>query len=138
MAKSAAGFFYIEDMVRGRWMPYDRDKVILSTAGMDGREVPIWFEEEPGSSGKSLSASLVRMLAGFAARAERTTGDKATRAQPLAAQLEAGNVKLVRGDWNRTLIEECLQFPTGAHDDIVDAMALAFNKLAGKRTLTAY
>ena len=40
-----------------------------------------------------------------------------------------GNVKLVRASWNRDLFEEFELFPTGAHDDIVDAASGAFDKL---------
>lgn len=138
MARSQSGFFYVEDVVRGRWTPHGRDQVILRTAQMDGPEVGIWVEEEPGSSGKSVSDSLIRMLAGFPIYPERTTGDKITRALPLAAQLEAGNVKLLKAPWNQALIDEFLVFPAGRNDDQVDAAALAFNKLAGKREMTVF
>jgi predicted phage terminase large subunit-like protein len=136
LAKSAKGFFYVEDVIRGRWTPHARDQIILTTAQMDGTATAVWVEEEPGSSGKSVTASLVRLLQGFTIRAERTTGDKVTRAMPLAAQLEAGNVKLLKATWNQVFIEEFIVFPAGRHDDQVDACALAFNKLAGKRTWT--
>lgn len=138
MAKTPEGLFVIEDVVRGRWTPAARDAVILSTAQMDGAECAVWFEEEPGSAGKSQSASLIRMLAGHNARAERMTGDKETRAAPLAAQMEAGNVKLVRAESNKDLLSEFLQFPVGKNDDQVDATALAFGKLAGKREITFF
>lgn len=49
---------------------------------------------------------------------------------PLAAQCEAGNVRLVKGAWNRDFIEELCSFPMGAHDDQCDAAAGAFNKIA--------
>src|SRR4051794_31287802 len=38
-------------------------------------------------------------LAGYVVRAGPETGDKYTRAQPMAAQAAAGNVRLVQGDW---------------------------------------
>lgn len=138
MSKSPSGVFSIEDVVRGRWTPHARDEIILQTAQLDGPGVAIWFEEEPGSAGKSQSASLVRMLSGYSVRTERPTGDKPTRAAPLAAQLEAGNVRLVRAPWVAPLINEFLEFPVGRHDDQVDAAALAFHKLAGKREMRFY
>ena len=61
---------------------------------------------------------------------ERATGDKQVRADPLAAQVEAGNVRIVRSPWNRAYTEELAAFPMGKHDDRVDASAGAFNKLA--------
>jgi predicted phage terminase large subunit-like protein len=132
------GLFVIEDVTRGQWSVGERDRIILDTARNDGQAVSIWIEEEGGSSGKSQTLSLSRMLAGFAVRAERATGDKSTRAAPLASQMEVGNVRLVEAGWNRILKSEFVGFPTGAHDDLVDASSLAFNKLAAKRTLTAY
>jgi predicted phage terminase large subunit-like protein len=52
------------------------------------------------------------------------------RADPLAAQWQAGNVKLVRGAWNKAYLDEMEAFPAGSHDDQVDASSGAFNKLA--------
>jgi phage terminase large subunit-like protein len=46
------------------------------------------------------------MLAGYVVHAERPTGDKVTRARPFAAQVEAGNVALVRGAWNLAYLDE--------------------------------
>ena len=62
---------------------------------------------------------------------EPSTGDKAVRAEPFAAQCEAGNVKLLRGNWNEVYIDELTSFPSGAHDDQVDASAAAFSKVIG-------
>jgi len=58
------------------------------------------------------------------------TGDKATRAKPASAQAEAGNVKLLRGDWNEAFLDEICAFPNGQFDDQVDAFADALNELA--------
>jgi predicted phage terminase large subunit-like protein len=134
MSCSSDGLFYIEDVVRGRWSPFDRDKVILQTAAVDGRGTAIRIEQEPGSSGVSLIASLVRLLAGFAVQPDRVTGDKATRAMPLASQCEAGNVKLVNGPWVKEFLDELASFPFGKNDDQVDGASGAFNALAGMRS----
>jgi predicted phage terminase large subunit-like protein len=61
--------------------------------------------------------------------------DKITRADPFAAAVEAGNVKIVRtGDpdkdaWIRPYLDELAAFPFGKHDDRVDGTTLAFTKL---------
>jgi predicted phage terminase large subunit-like protein len=60
---------------------------------------------------------------------DRVTGQKDVRAMPFAAQCEAGNVRLVLGQWNREYIDELCAFPNGSHDDQVDASSGAFNKL---------
>jgi predicted phage terminase large subunit-like protein len=129
IAKSADNLFYIEDVVRGRWTPHERDKIVLQVAELDGRAVQICLEQEPGSAGKSVCENYIRMLAGYVVHAERPTGDKVVRAMPFAAQCEAGNVKLVRGAWNRDFIDELSVFPYGKHDDQVDAAGGGFNKL---------
>ena len=49
------------------------------------------------------------------------SGDKETRAKPVSAQAEAGNVKIVRGLWNDEFLRVLENFPAGKHDDEVDA-----------------
>ncbi len=139
MAKTAEGLYVIEDLVMGRWTPDARDRVIANTAEKDGRECAVWIEQEPGSGGIAQIAAIVRQLAGYAVRGERSTGDKVTRADPLAAQFEAGNVRIYAGLPARGAFEaQMQQFPAGAHDDAVDACALAFLKLAGRREMRFY
>lgn len=133
------GIYYIEDMERGQWSSAERDSVIVQTAQLDSPTVQQWTEQEPGSSGKDSARAFVKMLAGFAARARPSTGSKEIRADPFAAQAEAGNVKLKRGAWNRAYLEELAAFPNGKHDDQVDASSGAFNVLArttGRRQAT--
>ena len=59
----------------------------------------------------------------------RETGAKTTRARPVASQIEAGNVTLVRANWNHAFIEELRDFPFGRKDDQVDALSRAFDML---------
>jgi predicted phage terminase large subunit-like protein len=130
MSRTPDGTYFVEDMVRGRWTPFERDQVILQAAQLDGREVQVRIEQEPGSSGVSQVATMVRMLAGYDVHADRVTGDKVTRAAPFAAQCEAGNVRLVNGPWAREFLDEVMAFPFGKHDDVVDGSSGAFNTLA--------
>jgi len=106
---------------------------VQCTAGLDGTGVPIWMEQEPGSAGVTVIDHYLRLLAGYNFRGERSTGNKAERALPLAAQAEGGAVKLVRGGCNRDFLDEVEVFPFGPHDDVVDATALAFNRLAVRK-----
>ena len=143
MAQTAEGLYYIEDVVRGQWSPGERDRVIRQTAELDAEQfgstgaVRQWGEQEPGASGKADAQAFVRLLAGFAAHTEPASGSKEVRAGPLAAQVEVGNVVLVQGAWNKVFIDELCDFPTGKHDDQVDAASGAFNKLAAGRRLQA-
>jgi predicted phage terminase large subunit-like protein len=62
---------------------------------------------------------------------EPATNAKEVRADPFSSQVNAGNVKVVRGAWNKSYIEELRTFPHGRHDDRVDGSSLAFNELNG-------
>lgn len=124
-----AGITYVCDVVRGQWSSGEREAIIRQTAEIDGPDVAIWVEQEPGSGGKDSSAATVRNLVGYTARAEPVTGDKATRAEPYAAQLEAGNVRVLRADWTPAYIAELTSFPAGKNDDQVDGSSGAFNHL---------
>ena len=126
----ANGVYYIEDVRRGQYSAHAAEQIVKQTAQMDGRGLRIWMEQEPGSSGKAVIASYVRLLQGYPFRGKPSTGNKELRADPFAAQCEAGNVKLVKGAWNREYIEELTMFPNGAHDDQVDASSGAFGELA--------
>jgi predicted phage terminase large subunit-like protein len=48
---------------------------------------------------------------------------------PLASQVEAGNVFILRAEWNRILLDEMRDFPWGKKDDQVDALVRAFTTL---------
>jgi len=93
----------------------------------------IWVEQEGGSGGKESAEGTIRRLAGYNVRAERVTGSKLVRAQPFAAQVEAGNVALVKGGWVSDYLNELTAFPKGVHDDLVDASSGAFAKLTERQ-----
>ncbi len=63
------------------------------------------------------------------------SGDKVMRAKPLAAQVNAGNVLMLRGDWNAALHHEMRNFPNGANDDQIDALSLAFAELTDSKVV---
>lgn len=132
MTKGTDGLFYVEDVVRGQWNTAVRDKQIRQTAELDGRQVKQKGEQEPGSGGKESADNFIRLLSGFSVSVERSTANKEERADPFSSQLNAGNVKLLRGKWNADYIEELRQFPNGQHDDQVDGSSLAFNELNGR------
>ena len=62
------------------------------------------------------------------------TGEPVSRWQPLAAQVEAGTVRLVRASWNRDFLDELAAAPDGPHDDQCAAAAGAFNKVCAVPT----
>jgi len=112
--------------------PYKRDVWIRSES--DAREpMEISIPQDPGAAGKAQADSFIRLLAGHNVRITKISGDKETRAMPFASQVNAGNVDVVESPFRNAFIEQCRQFPGGKHDDMVDAVAGAFNQLAAKR-----
>jgi len=125
------GVYYVEDMIRGQWGSTERERVIKQTAQMDGVDVEIWIEQEPGSGGKESAENTIRNLTGFVVWADRVTGDKVTRAGPFASQAGGLNVKLKKAAWNSGYLERITAFPNGKYKDDIDASSGAFNKLQG-------
>lgn len=130
MAKTPDNRFYILDVVRGQWEASEREKIIKQVAIGDGTDTIIYIEQEPGSGGKESADNTIRNLAGFRCIADRPTGDKIKRADVLAVQLNAGNVYMLRGNWNAEYKRELEYFPFGKYKDQVDASSGAFNMLA--------
>ena len=126
----ADGVFYVETIARGRWSAAEVERNLKNMASQDGPTVMIRMPQDPGAAGKADAETKIKLLAGFPIRVLSATGDKATRAKPASAQVEAGNVKLLRGDWNEAFLDEICAFPNGQFDDQVDAFADALNELA--------
>ena len=71
-----------------------------------------------------------RLLKGYDIKGDRPTRNKVERARAFSAQVEAGNVTILRGIWVYDFLRELEAFPTqGVHDDQVDAASGAFNTL---------
>jgi predicted phage terminase large subunit-like protein len=131
MSRTKNGVFYIEHVASDRDRPHRIEQLVKNTAELDGHRCIVGIEQDPGQAGVAEADSYVRLLAGWNVRRYKPTGDKVTRAQPLSAQAEAGNVKLVRGAWNEAFLAELEQFPTpGVHDDQVDGSSGAFNAIS--------
>lgn len=145
------GIYYVEDVVRGQWDSATRDAKIKATAEsdrlkyaprtivetLDGEKevigsnpVSYWGPQDPGAAGKSDAAAFIRLLSGYNVHCEPESGSKELRADPFAAQCQAGNVRVKRADWTSKYISELCEFPSGKYDDQVDASSGAFNKLA--------
>jgi len=133
LGKLPDGRFIIGDMVRERVATDERDNLLMNTSALDGYSVTIGMPQDPGQAGKSLVLYLTRKLAGYKVKSSPESGDKVTRAEPLAAQINVGNVVMLEGSWNRQLLDEMRMFPNGKHDDQVDALSRAFNELMVKR-----
>ena len=122
------GVTYIADVVRDRGSPDEVERLIVNTCALDGKGTQQSLPQDPGQSGKAQAAYLSKKLNGVRFEFTTETGDKATRASPFASQVNAGNVKMLRGDWNDALIHEMRTFPMGTNDDQIDCLSRAYNK----------
>ena len=102
MHKMIDGTFVIEHVARGQWSALEREGQIKSgraaIAQLSPGSYEVGVEQEPGSGGKESAEATIRMLAGYRVFADRPGADrsKEVRADPLAAQVQGGNVFLAR------------------------------------------
>jgi predicted phage terminase large subunit-like protein len=130
LGRDEAGRVFVLDVLRLRGGPHEVAEAIVNTAHLDGRGVPVGLPQDPGQAGKQQVAWLTARLAGHRVVASAETGSKLVRASPVAAQVDAGNLLLVRAGWNAALVEELREFPQGRKDDQVDALSRGFAMLA--------
>lgn len=123
--------FVIADVVRGQWGPHNRDAAMKTTAQLDGKATKQDMPQDPGAAGVIQIDAIVKLLLGYPVVWSLESGDKETRAGPAAAQVNVGNVSLLRGDWNAAFIDELRSFPNGTYDDQVDGFSRAFARLLG-------
>ena len=119
------GYYCIEDLIRFQG---DAGEVVNRIA-VTHRQEPdtmVVVEEMP-ASGHFLIEYLKRQ--GVPVRGSRARGQKDVRARAVAAAVGSGLVMMAKADWNDILRNELVQFPNGAHDDITDALAHAFNSI---------
>jgi len=125
------GRWFISDVRNGHWSSWDRERMIRATAEMDDAQwgrIETWIEQEPGSGGKESAERTIANLAGFKIQADKVTGSKELRAEPYAAQWQAGNIILhANQKWNGLFMDQHETFPQGLID-VVDASAGAFMK----------
>lgn len=82
---------------------------------------------------------IARQQTSLPIRELRADKDKLSRALPLSAKMEAGQVYFPKyAEWYLELEKELLQFPAGEHDDQVDSLAYAILQVARKREFRAY
>ena len=134
------GHYYICDVLRGRWAADEVQDNITSAAERDGYDAQQDLPQDPGQSGKSQKLALAKALSGYDFVFSTESGSKEDRARPFAAQVNSGNVSLVRAPWNSSLVAEMALFPGSKWKDQCDAASRAFMNLAldeGAQPVTA-
>lgn len=130
------GNWYLQDMRRFRGLPAVNEANLKQTAQMDGFEIPIRMEQEPGASGKSQVDHYARtILPGYAFAGIPSLADKITRAGPFSSAAEGGRFFLVNGPWISDFLDEVESFPDGAHDDQIDGVTGAMGFLSTERKI---
>ena len=131
------GRVIVLDVKRKQIKANDARNLLRNMAAIDQGKykfVQITIPQDPGQAGKAQAQSLVSMLAGYSVEIVSPTGSKEVRATPLASQVQAGNVLILKGEWNDMYLSELESFPESKHDDMVDASSDAFNKLMNSRS----
>jgi predicted phage terminase large subunit-like protein len=125
------GKVWMLDVVAVQQSAGDVDKLMKATAIADGPACMVRWELEGGSAGKRDAAHITTNLMGFDAAPIRPQGDKVKRSIPLASQMAAGNVMMMRGTWNKQYKKWLHVFPDGKVKDPIDASSGAFAALTG-------
>jgi predicted phage terminase large subunit-like protein len=121
--------FCILDVQRIRGAPEEVRQLVLNIAESDGYGVKIALPQDPGQAGVDQISSYTTWLSGHPLVSQRQSGSKETRAYAAAAMANIGNIAMLKAPWNAAFIEELASFPSGRHDDQVDAFSLAFNSM---------
>lgn len=120
------GILYLDGMMTGRMKWPDQRRKILTTAiiegilvgvGAQGQEVGLADDLKEASKGKAVIKSYSQVK------------DKLTRALSWIALAEAEKVVLIEGEWIWDFLDEAEAFPTGKHDDRIDAVSLVHQML---------
>ena len=132
IGKRKNGRYVIADVINRQMSASDVRKTIKLTAQADRaayKRVRIRLPKDPGQAGKEQAESYVKYLAGFDVKTVAETGSKEARAEPMAAQWQAGNFDLVYGPWNEEYLLQLENFPDGKFKDMVDASANGFAEI---------
>ena len=110
----------------------DVRNTIKHTCQMDRakyKRVTTRLPKDPGQAGKDQAQSYIKFLSGFTVKTVAETGSKEARAEPMAAQWQAGNFDVVIADWNDKYLTQLENFPDGKLKDMVDASANGFAEI---------
>lgn len=126
------GRYIITDMVYGQFGKNTKNSIV-NTAHMDGVNTHIVIETGVAAAGKLLYDEWEQQLPGYLVEQAKPITSKVDRATPLQNAIYDGRIVINLPDTKRQqLIHEFESFPNGEHDDIVDAVAHAYNFLSDR------
>lgn len=132
MGKRKNGRYIVADVVNKQMSASDVRKTIKHTAQQDiakYKRVKIRLPKDPGQAGKEQAESYIKFLSGFNVVTVAESGSKEARAEPMAAQWQAGNFDILTGPWNEEYLQQLENFPDSKFKDMVDASANGFTEL---------
>jgi len=132
IGKRKNGRYIVADVINERLSADNVRKTVLHTAQQDRakfQRVRVRVAEDPGQAGKAQAESYIKMLSGFDVVAVKESGSKESRAEPMAAQWQAGNFDIVIAPWNDMYLSQLENFPDGKFKDMVDASANGFTEV---------
>lgn len=139
IGKRKNGRYVIADVINKRLSASEVRQMIKMTCKTDRaryRRVVERLPQDPGQAGKEQAQSYIKSLAGYLVKTIPESGSKESRAEPLAAQWQAGNVDVVAGEWNEPYFNQMESFPESKFKDMVDASSSAFNEIENGATFT--
>lgn len=140
LGKRKNGRYIIADVINQRNTASDVRKLAKITCQADkakyGRVIER-FPQDPGQAGKEQAQSYIKMLAGYLVKTIPESGSKESRAEPFAAQWQAGNVDILIAPWNEAYFNQLESFPESKFKDMVDASSSAFNEIENGATYSA-
>lgn len=114
--------FFVTDVRSCKLLATSRNALIVEAAKSDGASVHQGIESVAGY--KDSADTLKTLLRGVSTvQPIHVRRDKVVRASEVVPPMDAGWVYFVRGWWNTEMITELSQFPSGKHDDYVDALS---------------
>jgi predicted phage terminase large subunit-like protein len=131
------GTLYIADVTRhkGEWPDIRRQ---IMQRAQDEPRVVIGIEESLHGLAGLQELRREPAMANITFHGVVARGDKRARAMPWAARAEQKKLALLRGDWNRIFLDECVSFPIGAHDDMIDAVSGAVHMIGARSMQWGY
>jgi predicted phage terminase large subunit-like protein len=135
VGKDQLGRYWLLDVCRGQWNSAELVEEMMRFAAKHKTTQRVWVEGGP--IGRSIEPWLRKRIREKAALfqleivAHSGRGDKVARARgPLLAAMSNGSFYVPKGAaWIGPLGDELVAFPSAAHDDQVDALAILFLEL---------
>lgn len=142
ISKDKSNVYTIEDVKGIRDRVHEVEKLIFSTAVLDGHDVQISIPQDPNAAAGAYAKDLQRRLAemGFSCKLQRPVKSKVTRFAPFSSVAQAGFVNVVKSEFNKDFFDELEIFDGNGkfHDDQVDCVSDAFTLLNKQLVLPTF